>query len=1066
MKRGLMNGKVSTRLCSALYGMLMGLIIPTLAVGPILAQTATLLPDAKQQYLDDAGNPVALGRVDYYIPGTSTRKTVWQDANKTTPQTNGVLLDAAGRPQPTGQTYGDGSYRQKVTDANSLTVWDAVTASTGGSSGGGGTTYIGDGLLVGTIVQTGSFSISAQYLLTFGQAVSRIIYPDLLNAITLQATIICQSGSPVIGGFSDTSRIRIGAKVEASCLPPGAAVIAVGTNTVTMGINATVSANTAARVFVFGNGDGALTFNVPDMRGVVPPGRVNMGGVAAINLTTAYYGADPTGLGAPGGNQSSTLLQTNLPNVNFPVADPGHGHGYQVPGNRTGNNGASPSDLWGAGILAGTTSSAFTGIVVGSGGSGTPVSRIQPSLTLDYMIKAIPDDASLIVGGVTSLGGMQGILACGFGIVCTGNTVSVSPEIVPKTLAPVRLATAAALAANTYANGTAGVGATLTANANGALTVDGVLTLVADRILIKDEVSQLKNGIYTVTQVGSGGTPYILTRATDFDVVGEMLANSNTLVNLGTVNTGARYNLQTSVTTIGTSPVVFFQIFQAGITSISGMVGPLTCGVTLVCAVSALAVNTANNFTWTGNHYFTTGRPWCDPTGFGAVGDNGVTDNYTPIQTCINNLLANYGSGDVLLPPATGVYCVWSKLTIASGSPVSGGITFRGTGQHRSVISGCTSSTTSLNITVLQMNSPWARLENIFVLGYGLRTNDTVVGATVPALVLDTLCTFCKTHNILVNGGNNNVQLLATNFDLKNTETQYAYGSAMIYVALGGGYIDNSHFDQVWPVSVPAYGTALPAWGAAAACNLGDVKSTAGFYIQYTNVAAGVTGGVAPTLKIYGQTITDGTCTALLVAPASYVSTQADTGVNELQMTKIDMTGSFTSGLRLSNTLGGTAPQSVTCTDCVTGQVVVNGAHAAAGTDLVLQNLHVSRCIITGCQAVEMDTGWTGPALVNALRVTNNVGYGVFNAGGSGLTVSNSAIRTAAVSALHTAANTTKFVFTSNQLGFATNGAAVTTAASATVNYCNIINNVVHDAATLVVLGAGSCAVVTNTGNI
>jgi hypothetical protein len=83
-------------------------------------------------------------------------------------------------------------------------------------------------------------------------------------------------------------------------------------------------------------------------------------------------------------------------------------------------------------------------------------------------------------------------------------------------------ATAAPLAACTYANGTAGVGATLTGNANGNLGSIGGYTPVGgwvstSRILVKDQAAGIQNGIYTVTQAGSGSLPFILTRATDFD---------------------------------------------------------------------------------------------------------------------------------------------------------------------------------------------------------------------------------------------------------------------------------------------------------------------------------------------------------------------------------------------------------------------------------------------------------------------------------------------------------------------------------------------------------------------
>jgi hypothetical protein len=83
---------------------------------------------------------------------------------------------------------------------------------------------------------------------------------------------------------------------------------------------------------------------------------------------------------------------------------------------------------------------------------------------------------------------------------------------------PVRAKTTAALAANTYANGSSGVGATLTGNSNGALAAqDGVTLVATERLLVANEATGSHNGIYVVTQVGDGSHPYILTRATDAD---------------------------------------------------------------------------------------------------------------------------------------------------------------------------------------------------------------------------------------------------------------------------------------------------------------------------------------------------------------------------------------------------------------------------------------------------------------------------------------------------------------------------------------------------------------------
>jgi len=70
----------------------------------------------------------------------------------------------------------------------------------------------------------------------------------------------------------------------------------------------------------------------------------------------------------------------------------------------------------------------------------------------------------------------------------------------------------------TYNNGTAGVGATLTnAGTQAALVIDGVTVSVADRVLVYQQTTQTQNGIYVVSDVGSGSTNWILTRSSDAD---------------------------------------------------------------------------------------------------------------------------------------------------------------------------------------------------------------------------------------------------------------------------------------------------------------------------------------------------------------------------------------------------------------------------------------------------------------------------------------------------------------------------------------------------------------------
>lgn len=119
-------------------------------------------------------------------------------------------------------------------------------------------------------------------------------------------------------------------------------------------------------------------------------------------------------------------------------------------------------------------------------------------------------------------------------------------------------ATTSALTA-TYANGTSGVGATLTnASTQAAFTIDGVVFVVGDRVLIKNQASTLQNGIYAVTTLGTASINWVLTRASDYDQPSEIIQDQVVLVNEGTVNAGLAFQeTAAGPFVIGTSPITF-----------------------------------------------------------------------------------------------------------------------------------------------------------------------------------------------------------------------------------------------------------------------------------------------------------------------------------------------------------------------------------------------------------------------------------------------------------------------------------------------------------------------------
>jgi len=121
----------------------------------------------------------------------------------------------------------------------------------------------------------------------------------------------------------------------------------------------------------------------------------------------------------------------------------------------------------------------------------------------------------------------------------------------------VAAATTAALAAATYANGASGVGATLTADANGALPSQDTVALVAtDRLLVKDQAAGLQNGVYVVTDAGSAGTPWILTRATDADSSGELTTTVFSPAGGATLS-GDNFSVDAGSLTVGTTAITW-----------------------------------------------------------------------------------------------------------------------------------------------------------------------------------------------------------------------------------------------------------------------------------------------------------------------------------------------------------------------------------------------------------------------------------------------------------------------------------------------------------------------------
>lgn len=178
-----------------------------------------------------------------------------------------------------------------------------------------------------------------------------------------------------------------------------------------------------------------------------------------------------------------------------------------------------------------------TGLVQLLSGSNVTITK-HPTIANAFVIAATGGGGG---GNVDSLNGLVGALQilAGPGVNVsasgTGITISVPNNNLAATYVSMIWDYNVQGMNASYNNGVNGVGAFLTANINGAIPdVDGIVPASGNRIAVINLINnEAWNGIYIITDLGSATTPWVMTRASDFDTVDTMLPGTTFTVQEG-----------------------------------------------------------------------------------------------------------------------------------------------------------------------------------------------------------------------------------------------------------------------------------------------------------------------------------------------------------------------------------------------------------------------------------------------------------------------------------------------------------------------------------------------------
>jgi hypothetical protein len=738
-----------------------------------------------------------------------------------------------------------------------------------------------------------------------------------------------------------------------------------------------------------GNGSGNPTIGIAN-NPVLP-------GTGAVTLPVGTTAQQPLGV--------EGQLRFNSDTQTFDGYASGSWNQFSLVGGVTsisgGSTGLTPSTPTGGAVVlggtlnvstGGTGATSLTGYVKGNGTSAMTASASIPNTDISGLGTMSTQNANNVavtggsIAGATITGGTINNTPIGAGTAAAGTFTNVAMTTGTITTAPVsntdivnkeyadaiasginfheacRLATATALPANTYNNGTSGVGATLTANANAALSVDGVAVAVGNRILVKNEVNQSRNGVYVVTQTGSAGAPYILTRATDFDTAGtgvdKIDAGDFFLITAGVTQANTSWVQQTPLPiTVGTTAIVFAQ-FGAPLTYTAGTGLNESPSYTFNIAntgVSAATYGSASQvpvFAVNAQGQLTSVTNTSIAIAAGAV--SGLAASATTDTTNASNITSGTLGTARISGSYTGITGV-GTLTAGTWNANTIGVAYGGTG-----------------LTATPSNGQLAIGNGT---GYSLATlsagtNVTITNTAGGILISATPSAGGTVQSVDVSGGTTGLSFSGGPVTVSGTITM----AGTLGVANGGtgattltGYVfGNGTGTMTASTTIP--NTAITGLGTMSTQNASSVAITGG-------TIDGASVGATTASTVRGTTITATTQFTGSGAGLTSIPNSATTATNANTANAIvarDASGNFSAGT-ITAALNGNASTATSATTATTATNATNVATTAIGTNANFFIPFVAAST-TGNQALGVDAGITYNPSTNALTASINGG--------------------------------------------------------------------------------------------